>query len=140
MSKETRFVAVSYDTLARAEEALATVEGLDPVDAAIVVRDPGGRVQLHQTRDTSAGEGAVAGGTAGLLAGLLLAVPVAGALAGLAAVGVLAARDTGIPDERLRALGRELEADQAVLCVLVEPAALAALTSALAPLGGVALP
>jgi len=140
VSEDNRFVAVSFATLARAEEALAAVERLDPVDAAIVVRDPSGRVQLHQTRDTGAGEGAVAGGTAGLLGGLLLGVPVGAALAGILAGGGAAAFDTGIPDDQLRQLGKELEGGQAVLCVLVEPEAAPGLAAALEPFGGASLP
>ena len=116
------FVAVAFDTTAEAEQALKAVDGLDRVgirDAAIVVRTAAGRIELHQARELSAGEGAVAAGSIGLVAGLLLGIPVGGALLGLVAGGGWGLRDTGIPDDRLRAMGEKLEPGHAVLCVLV---------------------
>jgi uncharacterized membrane protein len=131
-----RFVAVVYGSYGRANDALAAVEELDLVDAAVVVKDPGGRLELHQTRGASIGEGAIAGGTVGLLAGLLFGLPVGVAFVGLVAGGGWGSRDTGIPDDRLRKLGRELEPEQAVLCVLVEPAVLPRLREQLVPYAG----
>jgi uncharacterized membrane protein len=133
-------ISVAFTTHDQAEVALGAALALDPKDAVVVVRGTDGRIQLHQTHQTSIGEGAIAGGTAGLLAGLLVGLPVAGALAGLVAGGGFGARDTGIPDEQLRALGKSLDADQAVLCVLVEPGGASALTAALEPFGGELLP
>jgi uncharacterized membrane protein len=133
-------VAAAYPSLAAAEEALAAAEQLSLRDAAIVARGVDGRIQLRQTRQTGVGEGAIAGGTVGLLAGLLVGFPVAVALAGLAAGFGFAARDTGIPDERLRALGDSLEHDQTVLCVLVDSGDVPAVAAALAPFGGELLP
>ncbi len=136
MPDDHRFVAVVYASYAAASQALAAVQELDVVDAAVVVKQPGGHLDLYQTRGTSIGEGAVAGGTVGLLAGLLFGLPVAAGLIGLAAGGGWGSRDTGIPDDRLRQLGRELEPQHAVLCVLVEPATLPLLEERLAPYGG----
>ncbi|HEV8460527.1 MAG TPA: DUF1269 domain-containing protein [Gaiellaceae bacterium] len=136
---ELRFVAVVYEDLLQAERSLAAVEHVDPVDAAIVVRDHQGRIQLRQTRDRSIGESSVAGGTVGLLAGLLLGIPVGAALLGLLAGGGLGLRDRGIKDDRLRELGRRLHADQAVLCVLVSPDALGDVHDCIAPYGGEAI-
>jgi uncharacterized membrane protein len=133
-------ISVAFTTHDQAEVALGAALALDPKDAAVVVRGADGRIQLHQTHQTSIGEGAIVGGTAGLLAGLLVGLPVAGALAGLVGGGGFGARDTGIPDEQLRALGKSLDADQAVLCVLVEPDGASALTAALEPFGGELLP
>jgi uncharacterized membrane protein len=133
-------ISVAFTTHDQAEVALGAALALDPRDAAVVVRGPDGRVQLHQTHQTSVGEGAIVGGTAGLLAGLLVGLPVGGALLGLVAGGGFGARDTGIPDERLRALGASLEADQAVLCVLADPDDVPELTAALEPFGGELLP
>jgi uncharacterized membrane protein len=131
-------IAVAYPGVERAAEALAAAERLEPRDAVVISRGADGHVQLRQTRQTGVGEGAIAGGTIGLLAGLVVGLPVAAAVAGLAGGGGFGIRDTGIPDERLRALGESLEADQAVLCVLADD--VPALTEALAPFGGVVLP
>ena len=133
---EPRFIAVVFESYDRASAALAAIEALELVDAAVVVKDPSGHLELHQTRSTSVGEGAVSGGTVGLLAGLLFGIPVAAALVGLFAGGGWGARDTGIPDDRLRKLGRDLQSQQAVLCVLVEPAALPQLREKLSSYAG----
>jgi uncharacterized membrane protein len=136
---ELRFIAVVYDDLAQAERSLAAVDPVDPVDAAIVVRDRAGHIQLRQTRDRSVGGSSVAGGTVGLLAGLLLGIPVGAALLGLLAGGGLGLRDRGIKDDRLRELGTRLSPDQAVLCVLVSPESLAEAHERIAPYGGEAI-
>jgi uncharacterized membrane protein len=101
------------------------------------VRTAAGRVELHQSDQLAAGEGAVAAGSAGLVAGLLIGLPVAGALIGILGGGAWGLRDTGIPDDRLRRLGRELAPGGAVLCVLVHDDRLEALHEALAPYGEV---
>ena len=119
------FLAVAFDTAAEAAEGLKAVralggeDGVSVEDAAVVVRMADGRLELHQTKELAAGEGAVAGGSVGLVAGLLLGGPVGGALVGIVAGGGWGLRDTGIPDDRLRQLGEKLEPGHAVLCVLV---------------------
>lgn len=119
------FLAVAFDTAAGAEEALRAVralggeDGVSVEDAAVIVRTAAGRLELHQTKELAVGEGAVAGGSVGLVAGLLLGGPVGGALVGIVAGGGWGLRDTGIPDDRLRQLGKQLEPGHAVLCVLV---------------------
>jgi len=130
-------VAVVCGTPEGADEALAAAEKLDPADAVLVRRTAEGRIDLHQTRQTSIGEGAIGGGTVGLLAGLLFGLPVGAALAGILAGGVFGARDTGIVDDRLRELGARLEAGEALVCVLVDPDAAAAAAEALGPYGAV---
>jgi uncharacterized membrane protein len=132
-------VAVAFDTTAAAEDALKVVsalhgDGVSVEDAAVVVRTVDGRLELHQSRGLSAGEAAVAGGSVGLVAGLLLGGPVGGALVGLLAGGGWGLRDTGIPDDRLRQLGADLEPGHAVLGVLVR-AGLPRVREALAPYG-----
>ncbi|HUJ91463.1 MAG TPA: DUF1269 domain-containing protein [Gaiellaceae bacterium] len=133
------FVAVAFRTTAEAEQGLKTVEALDGVsvrDAAVVVRTEAGRIELHQAREISVGEGSVTAGSVGLVAGLLLGIPVAGALLGIVAGGGWGFRDTGIPDDRLRAMGETLEPGHAVLCVLVGEG-LPRVREALAPYGDV---
>jgi uncharacterized membrane protein len=137
------FVAVAFDSAPDAEAALQAVRGLEGEkaasieDAAVVLRTADGRLELHQTKELAVGEGAVAGGSVGLVAGLLLGGPVGGALVGLVAGGGWGLRDTGIPDDRLRQLGKELEPGHAVLCVLVGASGLARVRDALAPYGEV---
>ena len=132
MAAEGILVAVGCESRLGAERALEAVRGLDVdvLDAAIVVRAPDGRLDLHQTKQVAAAEGIVAGGTVGLVAGMLLGGPVGGALAGMLGGGVFGARDTGIADSRLRELGEALAPGGAILCVLVEQAAAASVREA----------
>lgn len=133
---DARLVTVEYESAARAEEVLAALGQPSPLDAVVVVRGPDDGVDLHQTRETSVGEGAVTGGTVGLLAGLLFGIPVGAALAGVVGGGAWGARDTGIENERLKELGRRLEPGRALLCVLVAEEDRPALLARLEPYGG----
>jgi uncharacterized membrane protein len=108
------------------------------IDAAVVTRLESGRVELHQTHQVAAGEGVVAGGTVGFVAGMLLGGPIGGALLGMLGGGIWGARDTGVPDERLRELGESLAPGGALLCALVPPDAAPAAREALAAYGEVA--
>jgi len=95
-------------------------------------------VELHQTRQIAAGEGVVAGGSIGFVAGMLLGGPVGGALLGMLGGGIWGARDTGVPDARLRELGESLAPGGALLCVLVRADDATTVREALAPYGEVA--
>jgi len=133
-------VAVTLGDADAADAALASLrelasDGVDVRDAAVVRRTPHGRIELQQTRQMAAGEGVVAGGSVGLLAGLLLGLPVVGALVGLLGGVGFGLRDTGIPDRRLRKLGKALAPGAALVAVLVEPAGAARARAALAPYG-----
>jgi uncharacterized membrane protein len=133
---DARFVVVAFDTAAEATDALAATGEVETIDAAVLVREPNGHLDLHQTKQSSAGEGAIAGGTVGLLAGLLFAVPVVGALAGLAAGVGWGLRDSGIEDDRLRELGADVTPGHALLCVLLDQEHVASLRERLEPYGG----
>jgi uncharacterized membrane protein len=137
---QTRLVVVSCSSLATAEEALAELHklGTKDRDAVVVASSPKGRIQLKQTHQVAAGEGVVAGGTVGFIAGMLLGGPVGGALLGMLGGGVWGARDTGVPDARLRELGESLAPGRALLCVLVEAGDVAGVHEALQPYGEVA--
>ena len=144
MTDAPRSVAVvAFRSTEEAQDALAAVRELERVkgsgihDAAIVVRTPAGHLELHQTSELAAGEGAVAGGSAGLIAGLLLGGPVAGALLGILGGGGWGLRDTGIPNDRLRQLGSDLEPGHAVLCVLVDDDGMPRVAAALGRYGEV---
>jgi uncharacterized membrane protein len=135
-----RLIVVSCASVAGAEDALAELHtlGTKDRDAVVVSSSPKGRIQLKQTHQVAAGEGVVAGGTVGFIAGMLVGGPVGGALLGMLGGGVWGARDTGVPDERLRELGRSLTPGRALLCVLVDSADAPAAREALQAYGEVA--
>jgi uncharacterized membrane protein len=140
VADQTSLVVVSCVSRPEAERALAALRTSEVriLDAAVVTQLKGGRVELHQTNQVAAGEGVVAGGAVGFVAGMLLGGPIGGALLGMLGGGIWGARDTGVPDARLRELGESLAPGGALLCVLVEADAAAAARSELAPYGEVA--
>jgi uncharacterized membrane protein len=135
-----RLVVVSCPSRLEAELALDRLRKLDirMLDAAVVTRAGSGRIELHQTHQVAAGEGIVAGGTVGFVAGMLLGGPVGGALLGMLGGGVWGARDTGVPDARLREFGESLAPGRALLCALVGAEHADAACSALGRYGEVA--
>jgi uncharacterized membrane protein len=135
-----RLVVVSCASRADAERAQDVLGRLKAGihDVAVVTRSESGRVDLHQTKQIAAGEGVVAGGAVGFVAGMLLGGPVGVALLGMLGGGVWGARDTGVPDPRLRELGESLAPGGALLCTLVEAGDAAAVREQLAPYGEVA--
>jgi uncharacterized membrane protein len=135
-------VAVEYANEEAAERALGIVRDLSDEDAlavhdaAVVVKRADGRVELRQSRELAAGEAAVGGGSIGILLGLAVAIPVAGALVGVAAGMGFAALDKGISNKRMRGLGDTLAPGQAVLFALVGDVDWNLLASHLTPVGG----
>jgi uncharacterized membrane protein len=135
-------IAVAYDTTELAESALEGVRELRDEhalvlrDAAIVIKQADGRVELQQTRELAAGEGIVSGGAIGLLLGLVLAVPVAGAVVGLAGGAGLAAFDRGISNDHMRKLGAMIARGHAVLFALIDDVEWGELNERLAVYGG----
>ena len=121
VADQTSLVVVSCASRSEAERALAALQEVEVRvrDAAVVTRTEGGNVELRQTHQVAAGEGIVAGGTVGFVAGMLLGGPVGGALLGMLGGGLWGARDTGVPDARLREFGDGLVPGAALLCVLV---------------------
>ena len=140
MADPDRLVVVSCASRPEAEHALDAVRERDTKirDAAVVTRSQSGRVELHQSDQVAAGEGVVAGGAVGFVAGMLLGGPIGGALLGMLGGGIWGARDTGVPDARLRELGESLAPGGALLCVLVAAADAAVVWEGLAPYGEVA--
>ena len=138
MADPARLVVVSCASRSEAERGLDTVRGLVKIiDAAVVTRLENGRVELHQQHQVAAGEGVVAGGSVGFVAGMLLGGPIGGALLGMLGGGLWGARDTGVPDARLRELGESLAPGGALLCVLVGADDAVAVRKALEPYGEV---
>jgi uncharacterized membrane protein len=135
-----RLVVVACASPADADRALEAIRELEAetLDAAVVTRSESGRVELRQAHQVAAGEGVVAGGTVGFVAGMLLGGPIGGALLGILGGGVWGARDTGLPDARLRELGVSVAPGGALLCVLVRAGDAAAAREALEAYGEVA--
>ena len=83
-----------------------------------------GKIRIHQTKDTSTGQGAAAGGWVGMLAGLLFMAPLVGAVLGAAIGGIWAKlRDIGISDKQMSTMGENLERGDAALFLLLRPEA-----------------
>lgn len=118
--------AFTFDGPLRAQEALLAAlrmvgrKHLKLEDAAIVTR-VGGRVRISQTKDVTAGQGAMSGTWLGTLAGLFVGQPLIGAAIGAALGGLFGKlRDIGIDDDEMKAMGEQLGDGQAALFLLVE--------------------
>ena len=126
----SRLLAIELDDALRAQEALLASLRLHQrqtiriEDAAIVTKDAGGRIRIHQTRDVGTGQGAMAGTWLGMFAGLLFMVPLVGAALGAAIGGIWAKlRDIGISDREMKEMGEGLAPGSAALFLLFEPLA-----------------
>jgi uncharacterized membrane protein len=128
VASDSSLIGLAYPDRETAEAAAAELEALGDEhkakvrDSAIVVKVAGDRVELHQTRELSVGEGLIAGGTVGFLLGLAVGGPIGAAVAGMVAGGGFGVFDTGIQNKQLRKLGQELEPGHAALVLLVEKA------------------
>lgn len=118
--------AFAFDGALRAQEALLAAlrmvgrGHLKLEDAAIVTR-MGGRVRISQTKDVSAGQGAMSGTWLGTLAGLFVGQPLIGAAIGAAVGGLFGKlRDIGIDDDQMRRMGEGLKDGEAALFLLIE--------------------
>jgi len=126
----SRLLAIELDDALRAQEALLASLRLHQrqtiriEDAAIVSKDAGGRIRIHQTRDVGPAQGAMTGTWLGMLAGLIFMVPLVGAVLGAAVGGIWAKlRDIGISDKEMREMGEHLDPGTAALFLLFEPLA-----------------
>lgn len=95
---------------------------IDIKDSAVIRRDENNKLHISETGDMSGRKGAVIGGVIGAAVGIIAApaVLVAGATGAL--VGGLAAklRDSGFPNDRLRAIGDSLKPGTSALVAVVE--------------------
>jgi uncharacterized membrane protein len=108
-------------------------------ELATVRRGEGERLFIDEAHDVSTGKAAASGGTIGMLLGIAggpLGVFVGGATGAL--VGGLAGKfiDTGIPDVRLREIGKLLEPNTSAIVAFVEPDHVAPFIAALHQGGG----
>jgi uncharacterized membrane protein len=117
--------AIAYDDMFKAEEVRLTLAKLQKEhlieleDAAVVVKDKEGKVQLKQAINLTAA-GAASGGFWGLLIGTLFLVPLFGAAVGAASGAIGGAlSDIGVDDDFMRDLGETLQPETSALFILV---------------------
>ena len=125
-SDPNQALIVSFPDENKAQEALETLKQLNAAhdvalsSAAVIRRDPDGKINIHETRDFNAKQGAVAGALAGGLIGLLRGNALAGAAIGTA-VGFGASKvvDLGLPDDFLKQVGEQLTPGSSALVAIV---------------------
>lgn len=92
-------------------------------EAAVVRRDTGGKLHIHERGDLGPGAGAASGAALGAAVGLF-GGPLGALLGGAAgaAIGGIAAKliDTGIPDDRLRQIGAALQPGTSAIVAMIE--------------------
>ena len=146
MSEQTGFqlIIAAFDDETKAAQAvnrlLLTFRGdaANMPAAAYVGKDAGGQLTIRETADLGGKQGAAAGALAGGLVGLLsrkrgiFSSAALGALLG----GVAAKKlDTGIPDPRLEAIGRALDASTGAAVAIVSDSAVDRLLGVVKGLG-----
>jgi uncharacterized membrane protein len=106
-------------------------------DIALVTKEADGKVKIHQSKDETAGTGALKGGLVGAVIGLaappLLAAAVVGAGAG-AIWGKF--RDRGVNDKLMKEVAERLERGQAIVFALGDDAAIQAIDDRIKELTG----
>ena len=94
---------IGYNDIFKAEEVRLSLMKMqrdyliDLEDAVVAVKDPSGKVKLHQTTNLTAA-GAISGGFWGALIGLIFLSPLLGMAMGAGAGAVSALTDVGISD------------------------------------------
>jgi uncharacterized membrane protein len=131
---DNKLLVISFDDRLKAQEFLLTAARLQKQkdlvlhDAVLLIRDDEGNTKVIETTDITPGRGALGAGVWGLLLGTLLVGPF-GLLVGAATAGGGALyaklRDTGIKDEKIHELRREVEKGHTVLALLVSDVSLA---------------
>ena len=119
-------LVVAFQGETRAADVLRELQQLNKEhlihlkNAAIITRDPSGKVSIHETRDFDAKQGAVAGALAGGLIGMLKGNLVEGALLG-AGTGFVASKvvDLGFKDDYLKELAASLQPDSSAIVAVV---------------------
>ena len=137
---------ITFDSEVKAQEALddlekATKAGtVDIIDAAVMIREQDGKVDISETSDPSTGRGAVVGGIIGGFIGLIggPAGVGLGAAAGAALAGYATSKmDLGIPDDELRSIADSLQPGTSALVVIVKDVWADTLIAILSPYGGI---
>jgi uncharacterized membrane protein len=126
-SEKYSFIVVRYPKKETAEAALQVVGGLvkEKVvklkDAVALTKDEKGKIQMHQTKDDTAGKGFLKGGLIGIIFAVLFG-PAGWIVAGAALGTAFAMFDRGIKNKLLKELGEKMTPEQSALAVLVEEA------------------
>lgn len=135
-------IAIAYNDKYQAEEvrlALVKLQKehlIELEDAAVVVKQADGTIQLKQAIDLTA-SGAVSGGFWGLLIGSLFFSPLFGAVVGATSGAISGAlTDIGVNDDFMRELGHSLTPDSSALFILVRKMTPDKVIDELAPFGG----
>ena len=124
---EYEMMVVAFDNEDAAEQVLDTLKRLDRKDivnlksAAVIVRPSSGKVQIKETRDFDAKQGAIGGALAGGVLGLLKGGLLKGAILG-AAGGALAGKvvDLGVEDDFLKEVAEGLGPGSSAIVALVD--------------------
>ena len=122
---------ITFDNDVKAKDALddleqAIKEGtFDVVDAAVIIRDEKGEIEISETSDPSTKRGALVGGVIGGFLGLIggpAGVGI-GAAAGAALAGYATSKmDLGIPDDELESIADSLQPGTSAMVVIVNDA------------------
>lgn len=134
MSSRMQVIVSDFPGEDYAAKALDRINDLDlkTGSAAILSKDPGGKVRVKETDDWGVGKGAAAGAVAGAV------LPIVGWVSG-AIAGAVAAKlhDGGFPDEKLRVMAHKLEPDSSMFLMLTDSQLLPAVEDVLRNMGGV---
>ena len=121
-------IVIGYNDIFKAEEVRITLIKMqrdyliDLEDAVVAVKDPAGKVKLHQAVNLTAA-GAVRGGFWGSLIGLIFLNPLLGMAVGAGAGAVSGAlSDLGINDDFMKDLAATMKPGSSALFVLVRKA------------------
>jgi uncharacterized membrane protein len=124
-----KLIVIGFDEPLKANEFLLAAvrlqhhEQIRLHDAVFVERSPHGHATVRETQDLTPGRGALGGAIWGLLIGTLLGGPLGALIGGAASAGggALLAKliDTGIKDDKVRALRDAVPAGTTALALLV---------------------
>lgn len=135
-------IAIAYDDEFKAEEVRLTLIKLQKEylleleDAAVVVKNKEGKIQLKQAVNLTAA-GAASGSFWGMLIGVLFLNPLLGAAVGAASGAIGGAlTDIGVDDKFMKELGETLTPGTSALFVLVKKVTPDKVLAEVAPYGG----
>jgi|GEM_PF-865683 len=127
MQDPQELLVVAFEGEKKAEEVLRELQKLNHEhlvhlrNAAIITRSHLGKVEIHETHDFDAKQGAVAGALAGGLLGMMRGNLLEGAAIGVAG-GMIASKvvDLGFKDDYLRELSQSLTPNSSALVAIVQ--------------------